>query len=162
MNIQDFATTLAAVIRHNRTLLSTGWSVKDYLVPMAWGDPGLGNVALAEAGIAPGHRHQVVLDAPAGAQQRSVMADDGRQGGCEILDVHRGASSCLEHPSRPASRLAGARARAGATPQPGPLRRAAGMRQEILSHPRSDLLLSFSRMNAAGEQGSGQLRGGFT
>ena len=49
MNIQDFATTLTAVIRHNRALLSTGWSVKDYLVPMAWGDPGVGKSDIAEA-----------------------------------------------------------------------------------------------------------------
>ena len=49
MNIQDFATTLTAVIRHNRTLPSTGWSVKDYLVPMAWGDPGVGKSDIAEA-----------------------------------------------------------------------------------------------------------------
>src|SRR5260370_33668801 len=49
MNIQDFATVLAAIIRHNRKLLDAGSAIKDYLVPMAWGDPGLGKSDIAEA-----------------------------------------------------------------------------------------------------------------
>src|SRR6266851_9076032 len=49
MNIPDFATVLAAIIRHNQKLLDAGLAIKDYLVPMAWGDPGLGKSDIAEA-----------------------------------------------------------------------------------------------------------------
>jgi hypothetical protein len=40
MNIPEFATVLRAVMRHNMRLHDEGASIKDYLVPMAWGDPG--------------------------------------------------------------------------------------------------------------------------
>src|ERR1700744_6759735 len=49
MNIPDFATVLAAVIGHNQKLLAAGRTSKDYLVPMGWGDPGLGKSDIAEA-----------------------------------------------------------------------------------------------------------------
>jgi len=49
MNIHDFATVLKAIVRHNLLLHQEGAAVKDYLVPMAWGDPGLGKSDIAEA-----------------------------------------------------------------------------------------------------------------
>ena len=49
MNIPEFATVLRAVMRHNIRLHDEGASIKDYLVPMAWGDPGLGKSDIAEA-----------------------------------------------------------------------------------------------------------------
>jgi hypothetical protein len=49
MNIPEFATVLRAVMRHNMRLHDEGASIKDYLVPMAWGDPGLGKSDIAEA-----------------------------------------------------------------------------------------------------------------
>jgi hypothetical protein len=49
MNIPEFATVLTAVMRHNMRLHDEGASMKDYLVPMAWGDPGLGKSDIAEA-----------------------------------------------------------------------------------------------------------------
>jgi hypothetical protein len=49
MNIPEFATVLTAVMRHNMRLHDEGASLKDYLVPMAWGDPGLGKSDIAEA-----------------------------------------------------------------------------------------------------------------
>ena len=48
MNIPEFANVLTAVLRHNRRLYDDGALVKDYLVPMAWGDPGLGKSDIAE------------------------------------------------------------------------------------------------------------------
>jgi hypothetical protein len=52
MNIPAFATVVTAVMRYNRRLYDTGVAVKDYLVPMAWGDPGLGKTDICEAVIA--------------------------------------------------------------------------------------------------------------
>ena len=49
MNIPEFATVLRAVMRHNMRLHDEGAPMKDYLVPMAWGDPGLGKSDIAEA-----------------------------------------------------------------------------------------------------------------
>jgi hypothetical protein len=49
MNIPEFATVLTAIICHNVRLHAEGASVKDYLVPMAWGDPGLGKSDIAES-----------------------------------------------------------------------------------------------------------------
>ncbi len=49
MNIPEFATVLKAILRYNESLLAGGGRVKDYLVPMAWGDPGLGKTDIAEA-----------------------------------------------------------------------------------------------------------------
>ena len=49
MNIPEFAAVLTAVMRHNMRLHDEGASIKDYLVPMAWGDPGLGKSDIAEA-----------------------------------------------------------------------------------------------------------------
>jgi len=49
MNIPEFATVLSAVIRHNLQLHADGAPLKEYLVPMAWGDPGLGKTDIAEA-----------------------------------------------------------------------------------------------------------------
>ncbi|HEV7984055.1 MAG TPA: hypothetical protein VGP86_14265, partial [Xanthobacteraceae bacterium] len=49
MNIPEFATVLTAVMHHNMRLHDEGASMKDYLVPMAWGDPGLGKSDIAEA-----------------------------------------------------------------------------------------------------------------
>ena len=49
MNIPEFATVLTAVMQHNTRLHNEGASIKDYLVPMAWGDPGLGKSDIAEA-----------------------------------------------------------------------------------------------------------------
>ena len=49
MNIPDFAAVLTAMMRHNTRLRDAGASLKDYLVPMAWGDPGLGKTDVAEA-----------------------------------------------------------------------------------------------------------------
>ena len=49
MNIPEFATVLTATMRHNLKLHDAGAPLKDYLVPMAWGDPGLGKTDVAEA-----------------------------------------------------------------------------------------------------------------
>jgi hypothetical protein len=49
MNIPEFATVLTAIIRHNLQLYGDSAPLKDYLVPMAWGDPGLGKTDIAEA-----------------------------------------------------------------------------------------------------------------
>ena len=49
MNIPEFATVLTAVMCHNMHLHDEGASIKDFLVPMAWGDPGLGKSDIAEA-----------------------------------------------------------------------------------------------------------------
>jgi hypothetical protein len=49
MNIPDFETVLKEVLRYNEALLEGGGKVKDYLVPMAWGDPGLGKTDITEA-----------------------------------------------------------------------------------------------------------------
>ncbi len=45
----EFATVLTAIIQHNSKLHEEGASPKDYLVPMAWGDPGLGKSDITEA-----------------------------------------------------------------------------------------------------------------
>ena len=49
MNIPDFITVLEAILHHNLRLREAGAPVKDYLIPMAWGDPGLGKTDAAEA-----------------------------------------------------------------------------------------------------------------
>jgi hypothetical protein len=49
MNILGFQTVLRATLQYNTALHDAGASVKDYLVPMAWGDPGLGKTDGAEA-----------------------------------------------------------------------------------------------------------------
>jgi hypothetical protein len=48
MNIPEFATVLTAILTHNQNLHRAGAPLKDYLVPMAWGDPGLGKTDIAE------------------------------------------------------------------------------------------------------------------
>jgi hypothetical protein len=48
MNIPQFATVLAEILRYNQTLLADGGRIKDCLIPMAWGDPGLGKTEIAE------------------------------------------------------------------------------------------------------------------
>jgi len=53
MNIAEFETVLTAVLEHNFRLRAEGTSPKDYLVPMAWGDPGLGKTDIAE--VVAGH-----------------------------------------------------------------------------------------------------------
>ena len=49
MNIPGFMAVVEAIIRKNVDLARTGRPVKDYLVPMAWGDPGLGKTDVVEA-----------------------------------------------------------------------------------------------------------------
>ena len=49
MNIPQFMAVLEAVVRKNVDLARAGRPVKDYLVPMAWGDPGLGKTDVVEA-----------------------------------------------------------------------------------------------------------------
>lgn len=49
MNIPQFVAVLEAVVRKNVDLARAGRPVKDYLVPMAWGDPGLGKTDVVEA-----------------------------------------------------------------------------------------------------------------
>ena len=46
MNIPDFGTVLRGIIQHNRDLRADGASVEQYLIPMAWGDPGLGKTEI--------------------------------------------------------------------------------------------------------------------
>ena len=48
MNIPDFAKVLTAIIHHNVDLARQGGTPRDYLVPMAWGDPGLGKTEIVE------------------------------------------------------------------------------------------------------------------
>ena len=49
MNIAKFAQVLAAIIRHNMAIAANGGLPRDYLVPIAWGDPGLGKTEIVEA-----------------------------------------------------------------------------------------------------------------
>ena len=49
MNIIDFKTVLANVMRFNERVIAGGGAVKDLIVPMAWGDPGLGKTDIAAA-----------------------------------------------------------------------------------------------------------------
>ena len=49
MNIPDFAKVLSAIIHHNVDTARQGGTPRDYLVPMAWGDPGLGKTEIHEA-----------------------------------------------------------------------------------------------------------------
>jgi hypothetical protein len=48
MNIPDFAKVLGAIIHHNIDIARQGGTPRDYLVPMAWGDPGLGKTEIVE------------------------------------------------------------------------------------------------------------------
>lgn len=48
MNIPECARVLTAVIRYDLRLHADGAPLKDYLVPMPWGDPGLGKTDIAE------------------------------------------------------------------------------------------------------------------
>ena len=49
MNITEFGAVLTSILQHNQNLLKAGAAVKNYLVPMGWGDPGLGKSDIAEA-----------------------------------------------------------------------------------------------------------------
>jgi hypothetical protein len=49
MNIIDFKTVLASVMRSNERVVAGGGAVKDLIVPMVWGDPGLGKTDIAAA-----------------------------------------------------------------------------------------------------------------
>ena len=87
----------------------------------------LGDVALAEARVAPRHRHQVVLDRGAFVMQAHVVAHDRCQHGREFRDVH----SCFPlhglNTSRP--RMPFGRGKGAAEPRARsaePLRRAGG------------------------------------
>ena len=87
----------------------------------------LGDVALAEAGVTPRHRHQVVLDRGAFVVQAHVVAHDRRQHGREFRDVHRCFPFLGLNTSRP--RIPSARGKGAAEPwarSAGPLRRAGG------------------------------------
>jgi len=48
MNIPDFAKVLSAIIHHNVDIARNSGTPRDYLVPMAWGDPGLGKTEIHE------------------------------------------------------------------------------------------------------------------
>ena len=87
----------------------------------------LGDVALAEAGVAPRHRHQVVLDRAAFVVQAHVVAHDRCQHGREFRDVHRCFPFHGLNTSPP--RIPSARGKGAAKPRArsaGPLRRADG------------------------------------
>ena len=49
MNIPKFAQVLAAIIRQNVAIAANGSLPREYLVPIAWGDPGLGKTEIVEA-----------------------------------------------------------------------------------------------------------------
>ena len=49
MNVPQFAQVLGAVIRHNIAIAQDGGKPRDFLVPMAWGDPGLGKTEIVES-----------------------------------------------------------------------------------------------------------------
>jgi len=49
MNIPEFARVVGAVIHHNIAVARDGGAPRDYLVPMAWGDPGLGKTEIIES-----------------------------------------------------------------------------------------------------------------
>ena len=48
MNIPDFGTVLKETIHHNQGLAGAGSSADRFLIPMAWGDPGLGKTEITE------------------------------------------------------------------------------------------------------------------
>jgi hypothetical protein len=49
MNIKDFATVLAAILRYDQALLDAGGAITDLIVPMLWGDPGVGKTETVES-----------------------------------------------------------------------------------------------------------------
>ena len=49
MNIPNFAQVLSAIIHQNIRIAQDGSTPRDYLVPMAWGDPGLGKTEIVES-----------------------------------------------------------------------------------------------------------------
>ena len=49
MNIPKFAQVLGEILRHNAAVAQEGGTPRDYLVPMAWGDPGLGKTEIVES-----------------------------------------------------------------------------------------------------------------
>jgi MoxR-like ATPase len=49
MNIPNFARVLDAILRQNVAMAQSGGQPRDYLVPMAWGDPGLGKTEIVES-----------------------------------------------------------------------------------------------------------------
>lgn len=49
MNIPEFGTVLREIVQYNFGLRAKGAAVDKYLIPMAWGDPGLGKTEITEA-----------------------------------------------------------------------------------------------------------------
>ena len=49
MNLGDFATVLTAILRHDEALVDAGGRHTELIVPMAWGDPGVGKTEIVEA-----------------------------------------------------------------------------------------------------------------
>ncbi|CAH2605741.1 AAA family ATPase (plasmid) [Rhodovastum atsumiense] len=49
MNLAEFETVLLEILRHNQRLADAGAPVTSFLIPMAWGDPGLGKTTIVEA-----------------------------------------------------------------------------------------------------------------
>ena len=48
MNIEDFTTVLTAIMRHNASSERAGRALTELIVPMAWGDPGIGKTEMVE------------------------------------------------------------------------------------------------------------------
>src|SRR6266702_3107825 len=49
MNIPEFGTVLREIVQYNYGLRAQSAAVDKYLIPMAWGDPGLGKTEITEA-----------------------------------------------------------------------------------------------------------------
>jgi hypothetical protein len=74
MNIPNFARVLGAIIRQNVAIAREGGSPRDYLVPMAWGDPGLGKTEIVER-----------VAADLGDLGRDPLAERGDEGGWQVV-----------------------------------------------------------------------------
>ena len=74
-------------------------------IPEPLGDA-LDDLRLAEPGIAPGHRHQVVARLAAGPGSLDVLADDRAKHVREIWDVHGVRPCACRSPWRPRARSA--------------------------------------------------------
>ena len=98
MNIPQFMAVLEAVVRKNVDLARAGRPVKYYLVPMAWGDPGLGKTDVVEA-VAEG----------LGGLGRDVFggADDAGGYGIVPLDIPKAPAANAQPSSRPRGRRRG-------------------------------------------------------
>ncbi len=48
MNIEDFTTVLTAIMQHNASSVRAARPLTELIVPMAWGDPGIGKTEMVE------------------------------------------------------------------------------------------------------------------